>query len=82
MSHPDNLALTSGKSSESLIEAVRTLRGNLNHRPLGYEPSRIDDSNAFQGLDAAGNDTESLKRHESTVIGPQSDDSLILLAAS
>jgi hypothetical protein len=24
MSHPDNLALTSGKSSESLIEAVRT----------------------------------------------------------
>jgi hypothetical protein len=50
------------------------LRGvDLNHRPLGYEPSRINDSNVFQRLDAAGNDTESLKRHKSTVIGPQSD---------
>jgi hypothetical protein len=50
------------------------LRGvDLNHRPLGYEPSRISDSNVFQRLDAAGNDTKSLKRHESTVIGPQSD---------
>jgi hypothetical protein len=28
---------------------------------------------AFQRLDAAGNDTQSLERQESTVIGPQSD---------
>ena len=46
---------------------------DLNHRPLGYEPNRINDSSAFQRLDAAGNDTRSLKRHLSTVIGPQSD---------
>jgi hypothetical protein len=50
------------------------LRGvDLNHRPLGYEANRVNDSITFQRLDAAGNDTESLKRHESTVIGPQSD---------
>ena len=46
---------------------------DLNHRPLGYEPNRVNDSITFQRLDAAGNDTESLKRHKSTVIGPQSD---------
>jgi hypothetical protein len=45
----------------------------LNHRPLGYEPNRVNDSITFQRLDAAGNDTESLKRHESRTIGPQSD---------
>jgi hypothetical protein len=45
----------------------------LNHRPLGYEPNRIEDSSAFQRLDAAGNDTKSLERQESRVIGPQSD---------
>jgi hypothetical protein len=39
--------------------------------------NRINDSNLFQRLDAAGNDTESLKRHESPVIGPQSDHNLI-----
>jgi len=50
------------------------LRGvDLNHRPLGYEANRVNDSITFQRLDAAGNDTKSLKRHESTVIGPQSD---------
>jgi hypothetical protein len=50
------------------------LRGvDLNHRPLGYEPNRIEDSSAFQRLDAAGNDTKSLERQESRVIGPQSD---------
>ena len=54
---------------------------DLNHRPLGYEPRRINDSNAFQRLDGAGNDTESLKRHESTVIGPQSDYCSILSAS-
>jgi hypothetical protein len=44
---------------------------------LGYEASRINDNNISQRLDAAGNDTESLKRHESPVIGPQSDHNLI-----
>src|SRR4030088_2109720 len=33
----------------------------------------MSDSKTFQRLDAAGNDTESLKRHQSTAIGPQSD---------
>jgi hypothetical protein len=46
---------------------------DLNHRPLGYEPNRINDSIAFQRLYAAGNDTKSLERQESIVIGPQSD---------
>jgi hypothetical protein len=46
---------------------------DLNHRPLGYEPNRMNDSSAFQRLDAAGNDTKSLERQESGVIGPQSD---------
>ncbi|SRR6266536_6339514 len=50
------------------------LRGvDLNHRPLGYEPNRIKDRNAFQRLDAAGNDIKSLERLQSTAIGPQSD---------
>ena len=49
---------------------------SVNHRPLGYEPSRINDSSAFQRLDAAGNDTKSLKRLQSTAIGPQSDHTL------
>jgi hypothetical protein len=39
------------------------------NRPSGYESNRIND-NVFQRLDGAGNDTESLKRHQSTVIGP------------
>jgi len=47
----------------------------LNHRPLGYEPNRMNDSSAFQRLDGAGNDRKSLKRHKGTVIGPQSDHS-------
>jgi len=56
------------------------LRGvDLNHRPLGYEPNRINDSISFQRLDAAGNDTKSLKRLESTAIGPQSDHVPMLL---
>ena len=46
---------------------------DLNHRPLGYEANRINDSITFQRLDAAGNDIKSLKRQQSTVIGPQSD---------
>ena len=45
----------------------------MNHRPLGYEANRIIDSISFQRLDGAGNDTKSLKRLKSTVIGPQSD---------
>ncbi len=45
----------------------------MNHRPLGYEPNRINDSISFQRLDGAGNDTKSLKRPQNTVIGPQSD---------
>jgi hypothetical protein len=50
------------------------LRGvDLNHRPLGYEPNRMNEGSAFQGLDGAGNDTKSLKRHKGTVIGPQLD---------
>lgn len=53
----------------------------MNHQPLGYEPSRINDTNVFQRLDVAGNDTESLKRHESTVIGPQSDHILGIVQA-
>lgn len=44
--------------------------GDLNHLPLGYEPNRVEDSNAFQRLDAAGNDTKSLERQESGVMGP------------
>ena len=51
---------------------------DLNHRPLGYEDNGLKDSIAFQGLDAAGNDRESLKGHQSTVIGPQSDHTLRL----
>ena len=55
------------------------LRGvDLNHRPLGYEPSTINDSIAFQRLDGAGNDIKSLKRHRSTVIRPQSDHCSVL----
>jgi hypothetical protein len=42
---------------------------------LGYEPNRRNDGITFQRLDAAGNDTKSLKRQQSTVIGPQSDHS-------
>ncbi len=56
------------------LKSVNWLRGvDLNHRPLGYEPNRVSDSITFQRLDAAGNDTKSLKSHRSTVIGPQSD---------
>jgi hypothetical protein len=52
------------------------LRGvDLNHRPLGYEANRINDSTAFQRLDAAGNDTKSLERLQRNPIGPQSDHS-------
>jgi hypothetical protein len=47
------------------------LRGvDLNHRPLGYEFSHLNDTIPFQALDAAGNDIKSLERHESIVIGP------------
>ena len=50
------------------------LRGvDLNHRPLGYEANRKNDSIIFQRLDGAGNDRKSLKRPQSRVIGPQSD---------
>jgi hypothetical protein len=41
--------------------------------PLGYEPSRINDSNVFQRLDAAGNDRESLQAQKSIATGPHSD---------
>jgi hypothetical protein len=47
------------------------LRGvDLNHRPLGYEDSSLNESIEFQGLDAAGNDRKSLERHQSIAIGP------------
>src|SRR6266581_5590314 len=50
------------------------LRGvDLNHRPLGYEANRKNDSIILQRLDGAGNDRKSLKRPQSRVIGPQSD---------
>ena len=50
------------------------LRGvDLNHRPLGYEANRKNDSIIFQRLDGAGNDRKSMKRPQSRVIGPQSD---------
>jgi len=38
------------------------------NRPSDYESNRINDCNVFQRLDGAGNDTESLKRHQSTVL--------------
>jgi hypothetical protein len=63
-----------GRNVTGLFSTRGWLRGvDLNHRPLGYEANRINDSIAFQRLDAAGNDTKSLERQESTVIGPQSD---------
>ena len=47
--------------------------GGFEPPTFGYEANRINDSSAFQRLDGAGNDRKSLKRHQSTPIGPQSD---------
>ncbi len=43
-------------------------------RSVSVKPNRI--SKVFQRLDDAGNDRKSLKRHQSIVIGPQSDHTL------
>src|SRR5258707_13307642 len=55
------------------VEIVVGARLFFRLRTLHYEPNRINDSITFQRLDAAGNDTKSLERQESTVIGPRSD---------
>ena len=50
------------------------LRGvDLNHRPLGYEFSHLNDNVTFQRLDAAGNDRKSLERQKCIVIGLELD---------
>jgi hypothetical protein len=62
------------------IETKDWLRGvDLNHRPLGYEASSLNDSIEFQGLDAAGNDRKSLERPKNIAIGLQLDYPLILV---